>query len=300
MFLDPSNTAGKVEAAFLFIVGASVILLVLVTFCMVFFLFKYNRKRHPQPEEVKESLLLEILWTVIPTVLVLVMFYFGWVNFAYIRNPPKDSMLVNVIGRQWSWSFKYENGKQADVLRVPINKPVKLILTSADVIHSLYIPAFRIKEDCVPGLKTHLWFTGNEMGSYDIFCTEYCGVGHSHMRSKVIIMSQQDFENWYSSAEIPGLAGKGLKLLHEKGCLGCHSTDGSKKTGPTFKNIFGRRETVLTGGREHQIVVDEAYLKRSVLEPQADIVKGYPPIMPTIPVAEDELTSIITYLKGSP
>ncbi|MGO9611641.1 MAG: cytochrome c oxidase subunit II [Dissulfurispiraceae bacterium] len=300
MFIGPSNTAGKVESAFLFIVSASVILLALVTFCMVLFLVKYNRKRHPQAEDVKESLLLEILWTVIPTVLVLVMFYIGWVNFSYIRKPPTDSMLVNVIARQWSWSFKYENGKQADVLRVPINKPVKLILTSADVIHSLYIPAFRIKEDCVPGLQTHLWFTGNEMGTYDIFCTEYCGVGHSRMRSKVIIMSQQDFEKWYSGAEITGPAGNGLKLLQDKGCLGCHSTDGTKKIGPTFKEIFGRKETVLTGGKERQIVVDEAYLKRSVLEPQADIVKGYPPIMPTIPVTEDELSSIITYLKGSP
>lgn len=297
MLLGPSNTAGKVEGAFLFVVGSAVILLVIVTFLMIFFLIKYNRKRHPRSEEVKESLLLEIIWTAIPTVLVLVMFYFGWVDFDYIRNPPKDAMPVNVIARQWSWLFTYENGKQSDLLRVPINRPVRLIMTSQDVIHCLFIPAFKIKEDCVPGMKTHLWFSANELGSYDIYCTEYCGVGHSHMLSKVIVMQGNDFEKWYASAEAAGLPEKGLKLLQEKGCLGCHSTDGTKKIGPTLKGLYGKKVVVLTNGKEREIIADEEYLRKSILKPEADIVKGYAPIMPAIPVTDEDLQKIVEFLK---
>lgn len=297
MLLGPSNTAGKVESAFLFVVGSAVILLAIVTFLMILFLIKYNRKRHPRSEEVKESLLLEIIWTTIPTVLVLVMFYFGWVDFDYIRNPPKDAMPVNVIARQWSWLFTYGNGKQSDLLRVPVNKPVKLIMTSQDVIHCLFIPAFKIKEDCVPGMKTHLWFSANELGSYDIYCTEYCGVGHSHMLSKVIVMQGGDFEKWYASAEAAGLPEKGLKLLQEKGCLGCHSTDGTKKIGPTLKGLYGKKVVVFTNGKEREIIADEEYLRKSILKPEADIVKGYAPIMPAIPVTDEDLQTIVEFLK---
>lgn len=297
MLLGPSNTAGKVESAFLFVVGSAVILLAIVTFLMILFLIKYNRKRHPRSEEVKESLLLEIIWTTLPTVLVLVMFYFGWVDFDYIRNPPKDAMPVNVIARQWSWLFTYGNGKQSDLLRVPVNKPVKLIMTSQDVIHCLFIPAFKIKEDCVPGMKTHLWFSANELGSYDIYCTEYCGVGHSHMLSKVIVMQGGDFEKWYASAEAAGLPEKGLKLLQEKGCLGCHSTDGTKKIGPTLKGLYGKKVVVFTNGKEREIIADEEYLRKSILKPEADIVKGYAPIMPAIPVTDEDLQTIVEFLK---
>jgi cytochrome c oxidase subunit 2 len=296
MLWGPANTTGKVDAAFIFIVAICVALLAIVTFAMVFFLIKYNRKRHPQHEEVRENLALEILWTVIPTILVMLMFYFGWVNFDYIRNAPSDAMPVNVIGRQWSWLFQYENGTQSYVLRVPVGKPVKLILTSQDVIHSFFIPAFRIKEDCVPGMKTHLWFNANETGTYEVFCTEYCGMEHSHMLSKVIVMPVGDFDRWYKSGQkVP--ANRGYELLQSKGCLGCHTTDGTPKVGPTFKGLFGSKVTVLTNGREREIVADEEYLKRSVRQPGADIVKGFPNIMPTIPVTDDELETIIDYIE---
>jgi cytochrome c oxidase subunit 2 len=297
IFLGPSNTAGKVESAFLFIVATSVILLAIITFFMILFLIKYNKKRHPQHEVVKESTALEIIWTVIPTILVLLMFYFGWVDFEFIRNPPKNAMPVNVIARQWSWLFEYENGKQSDVLRVPVGKPIKLIMTSQDVIHSLFIPAFRIKEDCVPGMKTHLWFNANDIGTYDIFCTEYCGVGHSHMLSKVVVMQAKEFENWYATVAGAAPLNIGTKLLQDKGCLGCHTTDGTVKVGPTFKGIFGKKVTVLTKGKERVIKVDEDYLKRSILQPEADIVKGYPPVMPAIPVTSQELVTIVDFLK---
>ena len=255
MFLGPSNTAGKVEDAFLFIVVCCVVLLTLVTVTMIVFLIKYNRDRHARPERVKENVALEIAWTVIPTILVLFMFYFGWVDFDYIRNPPKDALAIDVTARQWSWLFEYTNGKQSDVLYVPLGKPVKLVLTSADVIHSLFIPAFRIKEDCVPGMKTHLWFTADETGSYDLFCTEYCGLGHSHMRSKVNVVSAENFARWLNTPEGKTPADLGPKILQAKGCLGCHSLDGSAKIGPTFKSLMGRRETVIAAGAEKEVTV---------------------------------------------
>lgn len=297
MMLGPSNTTGKIDSAFLFIVAACVVLLTIVTVCMVFFLIRYNRSRHPRPEHVRESMLLEVAWTVIPTILVIFMFYFGWVDFDLIRNPPRGAMPVGVTARQWSWLFTYDNGKQDDVLRVPVDKPVKLIMTSVDVLHCLFIPAFRIKEDCVPGMKTHLWFTADRTGSYDIYCTEYCGVGHSHMLSKVIVMAPKDFELWRSAAESKAPVDLGPKLLRSKGCLGCHSLDGSPKAGPTFKGLYGRKETVQAGGRERSITADEAYIARSIREPSADIVKGYPPVMPQIPVPDDDLKAIVAYLE---
>ena len=249
MLLGPSNTTGKVDSAFIFIVVCCVILLAVVTICMVVFLIKYNRERHPRPERVKESALLEVVWTVIPTILVIFMFYFGWVDFEFIRNPPKDALTVNVTARQWSWLFTYDNGRQEGVLNVPVGRPVKLLMTSVDVLHCLFIPAYRIKEDCVPGMTTHLWFTANEPGTYDIFCTEYCGVGHSHMRSQVVAMKPEDFQKWYSAAPGRTAAELGPKILQAKGCLGCHSLDGSAKSRPHLQGPSGAKRGGGPGGQ---------------------------------------------------
>jgi cytochrome c oxidase subunit 2 len=297
MFLGPSNTAGKIESAFLIVAGISVFFLALVTFFMIFFVIKYNKKRHPQAVAVGDSALLEIVWTVIPTVLVLALFYFGWKDFDYIRNPPKNAMTITVIGRQWQWLFEYENGTESAVLRVPLGKPIKLILTSKDVIHSFFVPAFRIKEDCVPGMETHLWFRVDEPGSYDVFCTEYCGVGHSHMRSKVVAVPQGEFAAWYAAAKVQKPEERGLKLLLAKGCLGCHSISGTVGEAPTLKGLYNRRVTVLENGKTEVIVADESYIRRSILKPSFDVVKGFSPIMPIIPLTPEELQTIVDYLK---
>ena len=298
MMLGPSNTAGRIDSAFMVIVAACVVLLTVVTVCMVVFLIRYNRKRHPQPEHVEENMLLEIVWTVVPTILVILMFYFGWVDFDYIRNPPKDAATVHVTARQWSWLFTYDNGKQSDLLRIPLGKPVRLVMTSLDVLHSLYIPAFRIKEDCVPGMKTHLWFTANTAGSYDLFCTEYCGAGHSHMRSKVIALTPEEFQTWLNTTESTALADLGPRLLQSKGCIGCHTLDGTAKIGPTFKGLFGRREVVIVGGQEKEITVDEAFNRAHIVDPRAATVKGYPPVMPQVPMTDDELKTVVAYLES--
>jgi len=294
------NMPAKVDNIFIFIVAISVFMLILITALMIFFIVRYMRKKSPSAKDIEGNILLEITWTVIPTILVIGMFYYGWIGFKIMRNPPKDAMLVKVIARQWSWSFTYENGKKSGELNVPLNRPVKLIINSEDVLHSLSIPAFRIKEDAVPGMETYLWFLPDRTGSFDLFCTEYCGAGHHAMISKVNVMTPDDFSVWYGKTE--AAAGKvqdALKIMENNGCLGCHTVDGTKKIGPSFKGIFGREVEVVTNGREREIVVDEAYLKRSMLEPGADVVQGFPNIMPSQKgiLSDEEMNAVIEYLK---
>jgi cytochrome c oxidase subunit 2 len=293
-----SNSADKVDAAFSYLLWIEVALLVLVTSAMVLFIIRYSRKKRRESENIEGSLLLEIIWTVIPVFIVLVMFYIGWKSFISIRQVPKEVMTINVTARQWSWHFSYENGKQSGVLRVPVGKPIKMLLTSMDVIHSFYIPAFRIKEDCVPKMQTYLWFTATEVGTYDIFCTEYCGLGHSGMLSKAIVMPEKEFDEWYAAAPAEATKISGRSLVESKGCLGCHTTDGTKKIGPTFKGLYGSKVTVLTNGTQRTITADSEYIRRSILKPEADIVKGYPGIMPTLPVTPTELDAIEEYIES--
>ncbi|MBI5057362.1 MAG: cytochrome c oxidase subunit II [Nitrospirae bacterium] len=301
MFTTFLDRSANVDNVMFFIVGVSVFMLVLVTSLMIFFLVKYSRKKNPIAENIEGNLKLEIIWTVIPTILVLAMFYYGWVGFKIMRNPPKDALPVKVTARMWSWSFTYENGQKSEELNVPLNKPVKLIIISEDVIHSLFIPAFRIKEDAVPGMETYLWFNPDKIGTYDLFCSEYCGVGHHSMISKVNVMSQEDFSKWYAKKE-EAAAPKvqdALAIMKKNSCLDCHTTGGTVEIGPSFKGIFGKTEEVITNGKEREVVVDEAYLKKSLLEPDADVVKGFDAIMPSQKgvLTDDEITVIIEYIK---
>jgi cytochrome c oxidase subunit 2 len=303
------------DSVFYFILGISVVLLSVNTAVMIYFVIRYSRKRNPNPEDVHENLTIEILWTVIPTILVLLIFWAGWKGFVYMRAAPPDAMPVKVIARQWSWSFTYENGKESNVLKVPVRKPIKLLITSADVLHSLYIPAYRIKEDCVPGMETHLWFLPDELGSYDLFCSEYCGVEHSSMITKVEVMDAKDFDDWYQGTTTTaattnaeeklvkkksGAGPDGAALIQVKGCIACHSTDGTPKVGPTFKGVFGRKETVTSDGKEREIVVDEKFIKQTLLHPEIDRVKGFPPIMPSQQgqLTDAEINAIVDHLKG--
>jgi cytochrome c oxidase subunit 2 len=295
------DLAGKVNDAFMLVLVISVVLLVLVTFFMVYFAIKYRASKNPKSQEVKESLLLEITWTVIPTILVLIIFYVGWENYISMRRPPENAIPVKVTARMWSWSFEYENGIKSDLLRVPVGKPVSLSITSEDVLHSLFIPELKRKEDAVPGMETSLWTVFDSQGEYDIFCAEYCGERHSYMNSKVIVMNMEEFIAWYESGnkkeDIPLDA---ISILDDNGCLDCHSIDGSVITGPTFKGIYGRTTTVFSNGKERELVADYVYLKRSILYPDEDIVKDYPDVMPSFDgeISEEELKRIIQYLKG--
>lgn len=196
MFDDVSNFASSVDGAFLFTLIVSVFFLVLITFLMIFFIIKYNRKRNPKAVNVHGNMALEILWTAIPTVLVLLMFWYGWLGYSEQVNVPEDAMPINVTAQMWKWSFEYEDGRKTDSLYVPVNQPIKLILHSNDVNHSFFVPAFRLKKDVFPNRERIAWFIAKEIGEYDIACAEYCGLNHSYMYSKIFVLSEQDFIDW--------------------------------------------------------------------------------------------------------
>jgi len=196
MLSAPSQHAVQVDSVMMFIVISSVILLLGVTVAMVYFVIRYSRKRNPKPTNISHNSLLEITWIVLPTILVLFMFYYGWAIFSESREIPNDAMNVTVTGRMWAWEFNYPNGKKTDTLYLPVNKSVKLDLVSADINHSFYIPAFRIKEDIISGRQNYMVLKPEKTGIYDIACAEYCGLNHSLMYSKLIVISQIEFDKW--------------------------------------------------------------------------------------------------------
>ncbi|MFA6440097.1 MAG: cytochrome c oxidase subunit II [Bacteriovoracaceae bacterium] len=197
MFTSASNFTDSVDAVFLYITALSLIVLVGITITMIYFVIRYSRKRNPVPTHVEENLTLEILWTGIPLILFLSMFYFGWVGYKDMRAIPDDAMQIKVTARMWQWSFEYPNGLKTDTLYVPVNKPVRTELRSNDVSHAFFIPAFRIKKDVYPNKLNDLWFKSDKIGRYDIACAEYCGLKHSGMYSAVYIMEQEKFDTWY-------------------------------------------------------------------------------------------------------
>ena len=200
MFNGASNFAKDVDFAFLFTLVVSVFFLVLITGLMIYFVIKYNRKRNPKATNVHSNVVLEITWTVIPTILVLIMFWYGWVGYVDMSEAPENTLNVDVTAQMWKWTFKYENGKTTDSLYVPVNQPVKLNLHSLDVNHAFYIPKFRIKKDVYPNQNRMVWFEANELGDFDIACAEYCGLNHSYMYNKVKVMPQQEFSVWLNSS----------------------------------------------------------------------------------------------------
>lgn len=196
MFSGPSNFVESVDTAFWVVTAISVFFLVLITVLMIVFVFKYNKKKNRKAVNIHGNVPLEIAWTVIPTILVLVMFWFGWMGYKELTSVPDDAMEVNVTGQMWQWRFNYSTGLQTDTLYVPINSPVKLNLKSVDVNHSFFIPAFRVKKDVIPGRTNVAWFEANTIGSYDIACAEYCGLNHWDMYTKVVVMPKNDFDVW--------------------------------------------------------------------------------------------------------
>lgn len=294
------TTTEAIDPVFLFIFGACLLLLVGITTVMVAFVIRYRRSRAPQPtSQTASNLWLEIVWIVLPTILVLSMFWYGWKEYLVLRTVPKGAMEVTATARMWSWSFSYANGATSPKLYVPVGRAVKINLVSQDVIHGFFLPAFRVKRDVVPGMPNYAWFVAAKPGSYDLFCSQYCGKGHSAMITTVEALPEAEFDVWLEHGEGRGDSEQsGHELLEKYGCLGCHSEDGTTRVGPTFKGIWGRNVTVVTSGAQRTITVDEAYLRRSVLEPGADVVKGFPAIMPPFSLKEEELRSMLEYLKG--
>jgi cytochrome c oxidase subunit 2 len=307
-----SISAQKSDAVFLFVFALAVVLLVATTAVMIWFVVRYDRRRHPQAAQIEGNTLLEVVWTLVPAALFVGIFYYGWTNFDYMRRPPRDSLEVRVTGRQWNWSYLYPNGKQTTVLFAPLNRPLKLDVVSTDVVHGFFVPAFRLKMDAVPGRTNSTWFQATRTGSYDVLCTVICGVDHSAMLSKVVVVPEEDFRAWYFGGEdapepappaevtpAPVMADEhiGLTLMRTKGCLTCHSVDGTPMVGPTLKGILGRREEVVADGTTRTVAVDEQRIRSVIRQPGREVVKGYPASMPVIPMEDEELEQVVQYLK---
>lgn len=297
-----SNYVEGVDMAFMVILGISLFFLISITFVMIYFVIKFSKKRNPKSRDVKEDMRLEVLWTVIPTILVFIMFYYGWAGYKGMRDFPDDAIQVKATGRMWSWSFEYDNGKVSPNLTIPIGKAVVLNLYSPDVLHSLYIPAFRIKEDVVPGVGNRMWFEAYEEGSYDILCAEYCGERHSFMLSKVEVVSQEAYDEWYGE-DLSGASPveAGLQVLTANGCIACHSLDGTRLVGPSFKGLYGAdREVILADGTKKTVMADAEYLKKSIYDPNSEVVDTYPKVMISYKetINEEQLKQINAYLES--
>ena len=279
-----------------FILWASIIIMLGITAFMVWCVIRFSKKRNPKPTHIHGSVKLEVLWTVLPTILAMYMFYIAFGGFDLMTTRPDDAMVVKATGLKWRWVFEYENGKKADRMVVPLDRAVVVELESRDVIHSFYVPAFRIKKDAVPGKNNWTWFQAEQLGEYTLFCAEYCGNDHSYMLSSVSVVEDAAFTEWLNTKD---KTLSGSELLAAKGCVACHSLDGTPLVGPSFKGLFGKLETVLTDGAERQLTVDEAYIRKSVFDPAADIVKGYSNQMPsqTGLVSDEELDILIETIK---
>jgi cytochrome c oxidase subunit 2 len=301
-----SSFAGRVDGVIWFVTIISLVFFLLITILLVVFAIKYRRRTEADVTPYQTSNhTLEVVWTIIPSILVLLIFGYGLVVFDELRTPPQGAIEVNVTGKQWLWIFEYENGKKSiNDLYVPEGVPVKLVMHSDDVIHSFYVPQFRTKQDIVPGMYTYLWFKATRQGEFDIFCAEYCGAAHSGMLGKVKVLSRENYESWLkgepaevAKAESASPAERGRELYTKRGCNACHSVDGTPGVGPSFKGIYGEEASLQDGA---SAMVDENYIRESIFEPQAKIVRGYPPVMPSFKgiVSEEEVADIIAFIKS--
>ena len=306
LYMPPagSTVAGDVDALFYFILYTSIVLFVLVIAATAFFLYKYRRRgERTLTSGVDNNVKLELAWTIIPTILVIIVFIWGFKTYLRMHVPPRDSIEVKVTGQKWFWSFDYQDGgNSVNDLYVPEGKPVKLLLSSHDVIHSFFVPDFRIKMDVLPNRYTVAWFEALKAGEYNIFCTEYCGKGHSEMLGKVKVLAAKDYQAWKekAAADLPegvSLEEAGKELYRSKACVTCHSIDGTPGVAPSFLGAYGEKVKLSDGS---EVVADENYLRESILSPQAKVVQGFQPVMPTFQgvLKDRQIDALIAYIKS--
>ncbi len=303
MPVDASTTAPKVDALFYFILVISLVFFALIVGLMVTFVVRFRRRGNAEAQpSPAHNTALELLWSGIPLLLVIVIFAWGFKVYLDLNVPPANAYQVQVTGQKWKWLFTYPNGHVDENLHVPVDRPVKLVMTSEDVIHSFFLPAFRFKRDGVPGRYATLWFEATRTGEFQIFCAEYCGTSHSDMLAQVVVHPPGGFERWLrEAAEATARmspAEAGARLFRSRGCAQCHAMDGRARIGPPLGGLVGRRVVLRDGS---VLVADENYVRESILEPQARIVAGYEPVMPTFKgrLADAEITALIAYLNAA-
>ena len=276
-----STIAGDIDSLFYFILVTSIIIFAGVMGTMVLFAWRYRRRSpNDRPEPVHENKLVEASWIVIPSILVAVVFVWGFRLFLELGIAPPNSYEVNVTARKWSWSFSYPNGVVSADLHVPVNRPIKLRMSSEDVIHSFFVPAFRVKADVLQGRYSYVWFEATTRDTFIVACTEYCGTSHSDMYARVIVQSQDEFEDWIAENLDDGSltpAQRGERLYTQQGCFACHSLDGSAAAGPSFLGLAGSTRNFTDGT---SAMADDNYLRTSIVNPALQLVEGYPPVMP--------------------
>jgi len=290
--------ATQVDVLFFFLVGISVFFATLIFIVIIVFAVKYRRRSEDErPQEIHSDLRLEILWTVIPLGLTLVMFVWGAKLFFIINDPPANSLEINVVAKQWMWKVQHPEGQlEIDELHIPVGRPVKLTMTSQDVIHDFFVPAFRLKKDVLPGRYTTVWFEATAAGEYHLFCSQYCGTQHSLMIGRIVVMPVTEYQAWLSGgATGVSMATAGERLFQRLGCNTCHVESGAGR-GPSLAGLFGKT-VKLAGG--NSVIADETYIRESIVNPQAKIVAGYEPIMPVFKglISEDGILQILAYLK---
>ena len=300
LFPDQASTiAPSVDHLLYYLLAVSIFFVVLIFTAIIYFAIKYRRRSETElPPEIHGSMKLEVAWSVIPLGLTMVMFVWGARIFFEMSRPPDDSLEIYVVAKQWMWKLQHKEGqREINELHIPLGRAVKLTMTSQDVIHSFYVPAFRTKQDVLPGRYTTTWFKPTKVGKYHLFCAEYCGTKHSGMIGWVEVMEPQDYQAWLSGGGASGsLADSGAQLFQDLACINCHHMDGHGRC-PTLQGVFGSR-VQLTNGQT--VVADEGYIRESILQPNAKVVAGFEPIMPTFQglVTEEGVLQLIEYVKS--
>lgn len=293
-----STIAPRIEALFWYITGVTIFFTLLIFIGVITFAVRYRRRSDDYfPKPVVGSTALELTWTFIPLVLVMIMFGWGLTIYADYWRTPDNAMEVYVTGKQWMWHLQHPGGqREINTLHMPIGQPVKLIMTSEDVIHSFWVPAFRVKMDVVPGRYSYLWFEATKTGTFDLFCAEYCGTDHSRMIGKVVVMERADYERWLTERADRSLALQGRQLFQKLQCVTCHHPEADNRA-PILEGIYRRRVALENG---QTVEADEAYLRESILFPRRKVRAGWRPIMPTYDkqVSEDEMIRLIAFLKA--
>lgn len=297
-----STIAGQVDSMYYLIYWISVVFFVGIVGAMVVFLVKYRRRGNEKGAPTGHNTALEVFWTFSPLIILVFLFHQGFKGYLFGLRAPENAIEIRVRASQWKWEFEYPGGmRQNSELRVPVGTPIKLIMSSDDVIHSFYVPEFRIKRDVVPGMYSTVWFEAINEGEYTIFCTEFCGTSHAAMLGTARVVSREAYDRFLAEGvgpregETPEQWGE--RLFSENACNSCHSRDGAPAPGPTFKGLFGRTEQ-LEGGAS--VTVDENYLRESILQPQAKIVRGFSTVvMPTYAATlrDRQLDALIAYIK---